>query len=191
MTRIIAGKYGGMPLKSSASGTRPTQDRVKEAVFSKLLHLQVLAEARVLDLFAGTGALGFESLSRGAASCTLVDNSAAAVALCKKNAALFPAENVKIVKATAASYLAKESERWLAEPALAPTLIFVDPPYELKSESVASLLNPMLPLFSDEVTVILERDKRSTPVPMAPGWKLIQEKAYGETFIQFFSNFSS
>src|SRR3978361_1683407 len=87
MTRIIAGFAGSLTLAVPASGTRPTSDRVREAIFSALVARDLVAGARVLDLYAGSGALGLEAASRGGASVTLVDYSAAAATACRKNAA--------------------------------------------------------------------------------------------------------
>src|ERR1700710_2660257 len=87
MTRIIGGFAGSLTLEVPRSGTRPTSDMVREAIFSALVARDLIAGARVLDLYAGSGALGLEAASRGAASVTLVDSSAAAAAACRKNAA--------------------------------------------------------------------------------------------------------
>ena len=75
MTRIIAGTLKGRTLQVPPSGTRPTSERVREAMFSRLEHMDVIEGARVLDLYAGSGALGFEALSRGADQLTLVDSA--------------------------------------------------------------------------------------------------------------------
>ena len=75
MTRIVAGSVGGRAIAVPPRGTRPTSDRVREAIFSRLEHLGVLDGARVLDLYAGSGALGLEAASRGATTVTLVDSA--------------------------------------------------------------------------------------------------------------------
>ena len=85
MTRIIGGVLGSLRLKGPAKSTRPTSDRVKESVFSILESKGAIEEARVLDLFAGTGALGLEAASRGAASVTLVERDPAAAKVCEEN----------------------------------------------------------------------------------------------------------
>ena len=87
MTRIVAGRAGGRSLKVPPKGTRPTSDRVREAMFSRLEHYDVVDGARVLDLFAGSGALGLEAASRGAAAVVLVDASRQAADVCRANAA--------------------------------------------------------------------------------------------------------
>jgi 16S rRNA (guanine966-N2)-methyltransferase len=88
VTRIIAGFAGSLTLKVPSSGTRPTSDRVREAIFSALTARGALDDARVLDLYAGSGALGLEAASRGASAVTLVEKSPAAAQICRINAAL-------------------------------------------------------------------------------------------------------
>ena len=88
MTRIIAGKAGSLRLKAAASATRPTSDRVKESLFAKLESMDAIDDAVVLDLFAGTGALAFEALSRGAKEAYLVDKDKQAVAVSQANYAI-------------------------------------------------------------------------------------------------------
>ena len=87
MSRIISGNLRGRRLAVPQSGTRPTSDRVKEALFSRLEHYELLDDATVLDLYAGSGGLAFEALSRGAARAVLVDVSAGAVRICRDNSA--------------------------------------------------------------------------------------------------------
>ena len=132
--RIIAGKWRGRPLEAPAGqGTRPTADRVREALFSMLLsRLGSFEDLRVADLFAGSGALGFEALSRGAASATFVENDARAAAIIRRNAGAFGA-SVQLLGGSA-----------LALPSSKPfDLIFADPPYSARSGSavVAAVLD--------------------------------------------------
>src|SRR3954453_5139092 len=87
MTRIVAGFAGSLTLQVPKSGTRPTSDRVREAIFSALDARDAIHGARVLDLYAGSGALGLEAVSRGAVSAVLVEKNAAAVQVCRRNAA--------------------------------------------------------------------------------------------------------
>ena len=118
--RIIAGRWRGRPIEAPAGlGTRPTSDRVRETLFSMLAsRLGSFEDLRVADLFAGSGALGLEALSRGAAHATFVENNGAATALLKRNAGKLGAE-VQVVSGSA-----------LALPRAEPfDLIFADPPY--------------------------------------------------------------
>ena len=113
--RIIAGRLKNMPLDAPKSGTRPTTDRTKEAVFSHLKSIGALDGGAVLDLFAGSGALGFEALSRGADQAVFVDASAGAVAClrrslataCKNRSWNEDSLSARIVRGTAQSYIAK------------------------------------------------------------------------------------
>ena len=85
MTRIVSGAAGGRTLQVPKRGTRPTSERVREALFSRLEHLGVVTDARVLDLYAGSGALGLEAACRGARAVTLVDASREAADVCRRN----------------------------------------------------------------------------------------------------------
>lgn len=85
MSRIVAGSVGGAPLRVPSSGTRPTSERVREALFSKLETYQVLQGGRVVDLCAGSGALGLEAASRGASEVALVDYARGAIKACQDN----------------------------------------------------------------------------------------------------------
>ncbi|GHF34507.1 16S rRNA (guanine(966)-N(2))-methyltransferase RsmD [Seohaeicola zhoushanensis] len=127
--RIIAGEFRGRALASVGKGDaaahlRPTADRVRESLFSVLTHLDVIEGAQVLDLFAGTGALGLEALSRGAAKATFVDSGRVAQGLIAKNIALTGT-------AARASLLKREAARIGPNPGLPCTLVFLDPPYGL------------------------------------------------------------
>ncbi len=108
MTRIVAGRYRGRRLITPAgAATRPTSERVREAMFSRLDHLGVLIGARVLDLYCGSGALGLEAASRGAQSVVLVDAAKAATAAAGKNVAALGVCGVRVVTSDAARYLAR------------------------------------------------------------------------------------
>ncbi|MFD7311385.1 RsmD family RNA methyltransferase, partial [Promicromonospora sp. NPDC059942] len=106
MTRIVAGSVGGRSIAVPAKGTRPTSDRVREAIFSRLEHLDVLDGARVLDLYAGSGALGLEAASRGAVSVTLVDSARATADVARKNVAVLGLTGVRVTTESAERYAA-------------------------------------------------------------------------------------
>src|SRR6185437_6015041 len=140
MTRIVSGFAGSLTLQVPKSGTRPTSDRVREAVFSGLDARDAVRGAHVLDLFAGSGALGLEAASRGAARVVLVEKSAAAAAVCRRNAdavvraAPKHARPQVDVRATAVlPYLA-------AAGAARFDLVFVDPPYDLSDGDLLAVL---------------------------------------------------
>lgn len=178
---IIAGAAKGMPLAVPRSGVRPTTDRIREAIFSSLGERVI--GATVLDLFAGTGALGLEAASRGAASVTFVEQSRAALTSLQKNLETFrknrdvPCE-LTIVRADAFAQLRKfagAGEKY--------SLIFADPPY---GNSAQLLLDDReLPgLLATGGMFVLEsakRDAQSVPA----SWKLIRESVYGDTRVSF------
>ena len=129
MTRIIAGAARGRRLKVPSDGTRPTTDRVREALFARLDHLLGgFAGARVLDLFAGSGALGLEAASRGASAVVLVERDRRAAAVARANAATVGAPGVEIAAMTVAGYLAGAPRPF--------DLVLADPPYGVTSSEV-------------------------------------------------------
>ena len=163
MTRIIGGVLGSLRLKGPAKATRPTSDRVKESVFSILESRGAIQDARVLDLFAGTGALGLEAASRGAASVILVERDPAAARVCEENLmqvvdGLFKSGfdcDVRLVRSDAKSYLKKNKQ---------VDLVFVDPPYELAHNEILNLLQNLN--LSETGIVVLERPGKKRPQPM-------------------------
>lgn len=124
--RIIAGAFRGRRLAAVGKGDagahlRPTSDRVRESLFSMLTHLDVIVGAEVLDLFAGTGALGLEALSRGARHVTFVENGRTAQGLIRENMRLTGAEAVHVIT--------RDATRLGPRDGTAATLVFLDPPY--------------------------------------------------------------
>jgi len=183
MTRIIAGAAGRVSLAVPKSGTRPTSDRVREALFSALEARDAIEGARVLDLYAGSGALGLEAASRGAASVVLVERNAAAARIAKANAALVlktmraDAAAVDVTAASVASYLASAAGPF--------DLVFSDPPYEVSDDEIATDLEALAPLLAPDALVVVERSTRS-PEPVWPAaLTALKPKKYGETTIWF------
>jgi 16S rRNA (guanine966-N2)-methyltransferase len=184
MSRIIAGAAGGTPLTSVPGNlTRPTTDRVKEALFSRLEAFNVIAGARVLDLYAGSGSLGVESGSRGAGSVDLVEFDAKASAVCQKNADLVNTvaarKVVSVHRSKVESFLERTAEavRW--------DLVFLDPPYPLDEPALAAVLAKLVPHLGEGAVVVVERSSR-TPEPAWPeGLERFAEKKYGETRLWF------
>jgi 16S rRNA (guanine966-N2)-methyltransferase len=181
VTRIISGRAGGQRLATpSGPSTRPTSDRVREALFSRLEHLDVLAGAHVLDLYAGSGALGLEAASRGATSVLLVESDRSAATVARTNVAALRLPGVVVRQSPVASVLA-------APPAQPCTLVFSDPPYDLGEDLLATdlaLLDHHGWLAPDAL-VVVERSSRS-PEPRWPAaWRTEGERRYGETTLWF------
>lgn len=180
VTRIIAGFAGSLRLAVPGAGTRPTSDRVREAIFSALASRDSLEGMRVLDLFAGTGALGLEAASRGAASVTLVERTAQTAALCRSNAALVkrnaPSGHSPIIDVAARpvqSFLEGSLATW--------DVVFLDPPYELDEAELGRALAALSPRLAENAVVLVERGSRS-PEPLWPdGITGDRRKDYGDT----------
>lgn len=187
MTRIIAGDGRGAALAVPKSGTRPTSDRVREAIFSALEAADVLEGVEVLDLCAGTGALGLEALSRGAASATLVEKAPKAAAILKRNAgeverairAAAPKRRVRVRVETASA----QSVASTCAPGLG--LVFIDPPYEAADAEVTAILEAIAPKLEPWALVVLERSTRSGLPELPASLALERTKAYGETAIHY------
>jgi 16S rRNA (guanine966-N2)-methyltransferase len=171
VTRVIAGAARGRRLQVPASA-RPTGDRAREALFSSLAALGAVEGARVLDLYAGSGALGLEALSRGAASVTLVDDDPRAVAVLRANATAVGLPGAEVVQAAA--------ERWLATRAGPPyDLALLDPPY-----AHATLpLEALLPHLSADAVVVVERSARDPDLAWPEGYEAVRSRRYGEAML--------
>jgi 16S rRNA (guanine966-N2)-methyltransferase len=187
MTRIVSGFAGSLTLQVPKSGTRPTSDRVREAVFSGLDARDAVRGAHVLDLFAGSGALGLEAASRGAARVVLVEKSAAAAAVCRRNAdavvraAPKHARPQVDVRATAVlPYLT-------AAGAARFDLVFVDPPYDLPDGDLLAVLTALVPLLTEDALVCVERSTRDGAPSLPEGLVLDRTRAYGETAVHYVS----
>ncbi|GAA4345244.1 16S rRNA (guanine(966)-N(2))-methyltransferase RsmD [Angustibacter luteus] len=180
MTRIIAGVARGRRLQVPAGrDTRPTSDRVREALFSRLEHHRVLGGAAVLDLYAGSGALGLEALSRGAASAVLVESDRATAALVRRNA--------ETLGLNGASVLAAPVARVLARPGSPVDLVLADPPYPLGEDDLAAVLGLLVTngWLAEAAVVVVERSARSPEPAWPTGLVLSDERSYGETRLWF------
>lgn len=179
MTRIIAGFAGSLSLQVPRSGTRPTSDRVREAIFSALESRDAIDGAAVLDLYAGSGALGLEAVSRGAAEAVLVERAKPAADICRRNVdavkrrARGHAARVSVAQKAVASYL---------EGARGPfDLVFIDPPYDLSEAALTHDLALLVPLLGDEAVVVVERSSRSAEPEWPAGISPERRRDYGET----------
>jgi 16S rRNA (guanine966-N2)-methyltransferase len=180
MTRIISGFAGSLTLTVPASGTRPTSDRVREAIFSALDARGVLDGASVVDLYAGTGSLGLEAASRGAATVVLVERGPAAIKACRRNAELV-LKSAPRGRAPGIETSGQSVDGFLASSAASWDVVFLDPPYELGEAELAATLALLAPRLADDAVVVLERSSRS-PRPVLPaGLEVERRKDYGDT----------
>ena len=184
MSRIIAGAAGGNPLQSvPGSATRPTTDRVKEALFSRLEALGVIDDARALDLYAGSGALGLEAASRGAVSAELVEFDARASAVCQRNAdtvnQALARKTVSVHRSKVESFLERAADGALWD------LVFLDPPYPLDEQSLQAVLAKLAGHLDDGAVVVVERSSRSPEPDWPDTLERFAGKKYGETMLWF------
>lgn len=190
MSRIISGVAGGTSLKSvPGDATRPTTDRVKEALFSRLESWDVISSARVLDLFAGSGSLGLETASRGARQVLLVELAPKAVSVCQHNATkineALKNEVVSVQRGKVDTVLSSFFDEETNSPKRTFDLIFMDPPYPLTDQELAVTLDKVSRILAEDATVIVERSSRS-PEPIWPAnMEKIADKKYGETRLWF------
>lgn len=177
--RVIAGSAGGIQLEVPKRGVRPTMDRVKAAIFSSLADR--IVNARVLDLFAGAGALGIEALSRGAESVLFVDQDRQAIAAIELNLIKTKLKG-QARQREVFEFLGRSREATF-------DIIFADPPYE-KTETgerfTEKLLTnePLRSLLAQDGIFVLEKMPEET-VTEAPGWDIIRRKTYGATEVLF------
>lgn len=190
MSRIIAGAAGGVRLASvPGDNTRPTTDRVKESLFSKLESYDLLRDARVLDAFGGSGALGCEALSRGAASVTLLDTYPKAVAVIRRNVeavqkAMGGASGgssrgpvARVQQSQALTYVKSAAGPW--------DLVFVDPPYAMPNEQVSELLEELTPKLAEGSVVVVERSSRDPEPVWGEGLYCFSTRQHGETVLYY------
>ena len=180
--RVIAGRAGGVRLAVPKHGVRPTMDRVKAAIFSSLG--EVIVGARVLDLFAGTGALGIEALSRGAASAIFVEDDRQSAEAIEKNLAKTKLK-ARVRHQDVFDFLRQRSnaERF--------QIIFADPPYEKGryGENCTEKLvnNESLPQLLEPTGIFVLEKRPSETVSELKLWRVIRQKSYGATEVLFLS----
>jgi 16S rRNA (guanine966-N2)-methyltransferase len=182
VTRIIAGTSGGRRLLVPAGAlTRPTSDRVREALFSRLEHLQWLDGTAVLDLFAGSGALGLEAASRGARSVVLVEQAPAALRALRSNVTALALPDVRAVGDSVQRFLDS------ADSGLGPfDLVLADPPYPEPEQRIARVLQAVAERWlTDDALVVLERSTRSPEPTWPAGLHRTDQRRYGETTLWF------
>jgi 16S rRNA (guanine966-N2)-methyltransferase len=185
MTRIIAGSARGRRLAVPPAGTRPTSDRVREALFSSVesewLSRDVAwGQARVLDLYAGTGALGLEALSRGARSAILVEKS--------RPAARTLAANLAAIGAQGGVVVVQDVRQFATSPVQEPVnLCLVDPPYDVPADVVSGLLTDLATAgwLAPDALVVVERASRDASSPFPATWDEGRRRPYGDTVLWY------
>ncbi len=182
MTRIIAGAIGSLQLKPAAKATRPTSDRVKESLFAKLDAMGAIEGARVLDLFAGTGALGLESISRGAISVDLVERDPQALNALKANVRACENALGKQGLPSAINVHGAEVAKFLELDGRTFDLVFLDPPYEFPVRAIADLIFRLELHLMSESLLVVERSARSQ-IQINPNFEELSNKTYGDTRI--------
>ena len=181
MTRIIAGFAGSRELKVPKEGTRPTSDRVREALFSALDAADLIRGSRVLDLYAGTGALGLEALSRGAKHVGLVENNAKAAKVIRHNARMVAhaggkeAGSFEVRQESVGSFLSQSRVMW--------NLALIDPPYSVTNEELELVLATLCRQMTRDGVVVVERSARDTLFNAPDRMTIFRTKDYGDTVL--------
>lgn len=183
MTRIIAGTLGGRRLVApTGSSTRPTSDRVREALFSAVETLYGLADARFADLYAGSGAVGLEALSRGAAHVLLVESDPKAARVIRENlAALGAGSAARLVTGKVGTVLSGEPDGGPYD------VVFADPPYAVGDVDLAAVQAALLVRgwLAPDALVVIERGTRSGPLTWVEGITAERSRRYGETTLWY------
>jgi 16S rRNA (guanine966-N2)-methyltransferase len=180
MTRLIAGVAGGRRLKVPRAGVRPTGDRAREALFNSLGSLLDLRGAAVLDLYAGSGALGLEALSRGAASVVFVESGAGVLPVLKENLAVVGLPGGRVVGGSVSTVLA-------GPPPARFDLVLADPPYAVPVEEVYDVLRTLVDggWLADDAVLVVERSSRERdwewPTPLVG----LRDRRYGEAVLRY------
>ena len=176
--RIIAGKYKGRLLVTPrTSGVRPAMDHVKGTIFNVLQNRLDLTDASVLDLFAGTGSLGFEAISRGASHAVFVDDDLTMLKTILTTASAFGcADSIQSVSADALSFAGHVEDKF--------DLVFADPPYAYDRTVDIPRVIFEHNVLNPEGYLIIEHSRRTT-LPPSPLYKLVVEKEFGNTRVSF------
>ena len=182
MTRIIGGVARGRVIRTpSGESTRPTADRVREALFSSLESAYgTMHGLSVLDVYAGSGAVGLEAASRGAGRVTAVERDRTVSGLIVSNARTLGLEQVEVVTGSAAAL----GERG---PRPAFDVAFLDPPYDVPNETLSATLTGLAATgwLAEEATVVVERSRRSPPWTWPAGLQAVRERRYGDTILWY------
>src|SRR3954470_5448784 len=177
--RIVAGRWGGRRLVApSGAATRPTADRVREALFSILG--PTVDGARVLDLYAGSGALGLEALSRGAAEAVFVENGAGVLAVLRSNIGAVGLPGARVVPGSVPTVVAGPAQA-------AFDLVLADPPYAVAVEEVLGVLGSLIAggWLAPDAVVVVERSSREEPWEWPTPLTGLRDRRYGEAVLRY------
>ncbi|NRB81955.1 MAG: 16S rRNA (guanine(966)-N(2))-methyltransferase RsmD [Saccharospirillaceae bacterium] len=174
--RIIAGKYRGRKLPVlMAEGLRPTTDRVKETVFNWLM--PYIQDSICLDCFAGSGGLGFEALSRGAAQVSFVELNKAATKQLQENQHLLKAVNMSVIQSNALEFIKKNTQKY--------DVVFLDPPFRKGFiEQTAKLLNENS--LAEDALIYVEMESEQNHQQLPESWQLLKEKVAGQVVYRLY-----
>ena len=173
--RVIAGTHRGARIAAPKGlATRPTGDRVREAAFNLIGPVD---GARVLDLFAGSGAMGIEALSRGAEAVTFIESD--------RSACRTIAENLERLRLTGARITCGDALWELRRESRSYDLVLVDPPYDLSEQDLGDVLAAVAPALSEHAVVVVERSSRTPEPTWTPPLERFDRRAYGETVMWF------
>ena len=180
MTRLIAGSAGGRRLKVPASGVRPTGDRAREGLFNSLGSLLDLDGARVLDLYAGSGALGLEALSRGAAEVVFVESGPRVLPVLRANVASVGLPGGRVVAGSVPTVVAGRAPARF-------DLVLADPPYATPVEEVLGVLQGLVAgrWLADDAVVVVERSSREEPWEWPTPLAGLRDRRYGEALLRY------
>lgn len=184
MTRIIGGSWGGRRIAVPPRGTRPTTDRVREAMFSSLTSMLLRegwdwADCTVADLYAGSGALGIEAASRGARDVALVESARGAVDVLRANVAALGAQGIQVVPMDVTSWAGS----WQGAPR---NLILADPPYAIDDAALAMVWasSAARGLIAADALIAVERPAESSD-PLGDVWEHLDHRRYGDTHVWY------
>ena len=180
MTRIVAGVAGGRRLRVPPSGVRPTGDRAREGLFNSLATLLDLEGAAVLDLYAGSGALGLEALSRGASSVVFVENGPRVLPVLRANLDAVGLPGGRVVSGSVPTIVA-------GPPPARFDLVLADPPYATPVAEVLGVLRALVAggWLAEDAVVVVERSSREPPFEWPTPLRGLRDRRYGEAVLRY------
>jgi 16S rRNA (guanine966-N2)-methyltransferase len=180
VTRLIAGLAGGRRLKVPPAGVRPTGDRAREGLFNSLGTLLDLQGAAVLDLYAGSGALGLEALSRGAAAVTFVESSPRVLPVLEANVAAVGLPGARVLRGSVPTVVAGPAPRGY-------DLVLADPPYATPSAEVRDVLDALAGggWLAPGAVLVVERSSREAPWEWPTPLEALRDRRYGEALLRY------